>query len=99
MRNAYVSLRECIRWCVVNYTAVTLADTPRTCRIHALHSGLSLREYAEQVGVSHVEVRRWQQAAMVYTKCYQMVTTLDIERWRHLAEIGSAPEHTWPTLA
>jgi hypothetical protein len=67
--------------------------------LHALGSGLTQRDYAEQTGKSPADVQRKQQAAKVLKSCIHMDAGDLRSRWRCLAEIHAAPSWLWPALA
>jgi hypothetical protein len=71
--------------------------SPLEVGLHALHSGLSMGDYAERVGISKSDVDRRRAAATVLDACPHM-GTIDPDNWRHLAEIHTAPEWLWSAL-
>jgi hypothetical protein len=70
---------------------------PLEVGLHALNSGLSVREYAERLGhKDHTKTARMRQAAEV--RCH-VATDIDPAYWRCLAEIHAAPKWLWGALA
>ena len=65
-----------------------------TRRLHALGSGLGVREYADKVGKSKSEIDRNRSAASVMQFCPHMGTELN-SKDRHLAELHAAPRWLW----
>jgi hypothetical protein len=66
--------------------------------VHALHSGLSIRDYAGAITKSKGDVDRWRHAATIYEACPHMGTDIG-DRWRHLSEVHSAPKWLWSASA
>jgi hypothetical protein len=66
----------------------------RNERLHALGSGLGVREYADKVGKSKSEIDRNRSAASVMQFCPHMGTELN-SKDRHLAELHAAPRWLW----
>jgi hypothetical protein len=64
--------------------------------MHALHSGKSIRDYAEEVGTSATTVTYQRHAAEVFT---YVNSEADMSyRTRQLVEIHAAPRWLWPAL-
>lgn len=64
--------------------------------MHALHSGKSIRDYAEEVGTSATTVTYQRHAADVFT---HVNSAADMsERTRQLVEIHAAPRWLWSAL-
>ena len=69
--------------------------SPLEVGLHALHSGLSGREYARQVGIAQQTLVHRINAARVAER----VTPHGVDdRWRHLAEIHPSPRWLWRAL-
>ena len=68
--------------------------SPLEVGLHALHSGLSGRAYAERVGAAHRTIADRMQAAEV-AECAHVRTDVD---FRSLTAIHPAPEWLWPAL-
>jgi len=69
---------------------------PLEVGLHALKSGLSVRDYAERTGISKSAVSQRQTAAEVSTYVDKPKGIADY--WRHLCEIHAAPKWLWPAL-
>jgi hypothetical protein len=67
--------------------------------LHALGSGMTQRDYAEQTGKAPSDVARKQQAAKVLRACSHVGASEVRDRWRCLAEIHAAPSWLWTALA
>jgi hypothetical protein len=63
--------------------------------MHALRSGLSVRDYADRAGRSKSAVQFERQAAQV---AMAVSTSVDSDKARHLAEPHAAPALLWPAL-
>jgi hypothetical protein len=64
---------------------------PLEVGLHALHSGLSIRQYAEMQGAKPGTIQDRVEAAKVADACRHMPTLRLADCWRHLAEIHAAP--------
>jgi hypothetical protein len=71
---------------------------PLEVGLHALRSGLSVREYAEKTGLKSSSVSDRRRAAEVASECTHMRTDRLPDYWRHLAEIHAAPQWAWGAL-
>ena len=83
------------------YMALALCNAqgelhPLEVGLHALKSGLSVREYGARSGQSKSQVDRFRSAAEV--ACPHLGTPDLADRWRHLAEIHAAPAWLWSAL-
>lgn len=67
--------------------------SPLEVGLHALHSGLSVRDYADKTGMSATNVARGRYAAEVLECAH--VGTANPDLHRHLAEIHPAPRWLW----
>jgi hypothetical protein len=68
---------------------------PLEVGLHALHSGLSVRDYAQRVGLAHPSIVVRRHAGEVVTRVIIGITP---DRWRHLAEIHASLQWLWPAL-
>lgn len=71
--------------------------TPLERGMHALHSGMDVRGYAESVGRAKSSVSNEMLAARVAVSCPHVGTELSTY-FRHLTEIHVAPAWLWPAL-
>src|SRR4051812_29976284 len=71
---------------------------PLEIGLHALKSGLSVRDYAKQTGMKPTPLAMRMQAAKVADACSDIGTARFPELWSHLAEIHPAPKWLWPAL-
>lgn len=72
--------------------------SPLEVGLHALHSGLSLQEYSDRIGMRNkqsVAERVW--AAKVMEACKDILTG-DFDKWQHLSTIHPAPRWLWRAL-
>ena len=74
------------------YMALALCNAqgelhPLEVGLHALHSGLTIREYADRTSISKSAIGQRQAAAEVST---HVDSKIDPDRWRHLAEFHAA---------
>jgi hypothetical protein len=85
------------------YMALALCNAqgelhPLEVGLHALGSGLSIRDYAKAQGRKPGSIQDRVEAAKVANTCRDIPTISLIDRWSHLAEIHAAPRWLWPAL-
>ena len=66
--------------------------------MHAIGSGLSVREYAGKVSKSDKATQMRMQAAKVAASCSDIATADLRVYWSHLAELHPAPKWLWRSL-
>lgn len=87
------------------YMALVLANTqgelhPLEEGLHALGSGMSVKDYAAQVAKPSTTLQTKAQAGRVLEAVKTHVSFTDLrDRWRCLAEIHAAPPWLWPAMA
>jgi hypothetical protein len=65
--------------------------------MHALHSGITERAYADEIGRSKSSVHEEMAAAKVADVCPDIRATLS-KHWQCLVAIHAAPRWLWPAL-
>ena len=66
--------------------------------MHALHSGMSVRGYAESVGCSAGSIQKEREAAEVVGQCINVDTASISNQFVSLSVIHAAPCWLWPAL-